>query len=118
MSKPGRSSSHGNPRVLEGYHPLALGKLAVPSLSRRLLRASALPASSVSTLRGYDDVTVSAEPSDGAFYGFYANGTYANGSAVKSAFPGRYYISITTTQTTTAESRCSTHRLAIWLLWS
>lgn len=97
MTLPGRSPKHGNPGILEGYHPLALGKLALPALAHRLASAGTRPlvaASAVTTVRGYDDVTVSAEPSDGQWYGFYFDGPYANGTAVKAAFPSRDYVSI------------------------
>lgn len=46
------------------------------------------------TYVGYDAVTASNMPHDGDIYFYYANGTYANESAVKSHVPGKFYVPI------------------------
>lgn len=53
--------------------------------------------------RMFDAVTASKEPKTGDLYAFYADGTYANGSAVKTLFPGKLYVSIAVRWTTRAQ---------------
>lgn len=82
---PNRVSEHGYPKRLEGYAPFSLGIDAVPVLMKRLRpRKAMLMAAgddflvSGGLLHGYDDVTVSAMPAGGDFYGGYWDGHFAN----------------------------------------
>lgn len=47
------------------------------------------------TRRMYDAVTPSNMPSGGQLYAYYVDGLYANGTEVKSRFPGKIYVPIT-----------------------
>jgi hypothetical protein len=60
----------------------------------------------MATLQGYDSVSASGMPDDGAFYCFYSAGAFANGTAVKADHPSKLYLGITPTLSNVAGADC------------